>query len=497
MIELFEKFPKIVRSDPSLFYGYIPLLAEFGRLPEALSHLRQCKIKPDRMPRTYLKAIVLLRGNATESALELFGEIWNRRRIGRLPLSLNTAILAAAVREKGPWFAKDLLGKLEVGADSSDGPVIWVLQGIFHRERLRWLAAMSRSEFAKPSEKSLETMACEALVGVPQKENHPVLIDFCSRWQNFRQRHPAFFPDPNFVFDDALEIADRIATAIDSKQPLSLVRLGDGEGNLLPYREDFRYFESFDRRKTQRVWWAGDRPDGGRSEEIPELLQEAITDADIVGVPDLQRVCRVLAVERSGGPLTHGIGFNSKNARGLIAALDFSLNLPADRVITSCHIHESLAYWGLWDLLIPRARRVSLITCHSQLAGKLGERFGVGIGEVHVIPPEKRYSRMFENEAVERHFPDTFLELREKLAGARPGEVFLVAAGMLGKTYCQWIKQAGGIGLDIGSAADHWCGFVTRGLDEQAAYMRPYDMVEQIRRLAGEDARVARLTEGR
>ena len=37
-----------------------------------------------------------------------------------------------------------------------------------------------------------------------------------------------------------------------------------------------------------------------------------------------------------------------------------------------------------------------------------------------------------------------------------PGAVFLVGAGALGKIYCQWIKERGGIALDIGSMCDAW-----------------------------------------
>jgi hypothetical protein len=40
--------------------------------------------------------------------------------------------------------------------------------------------------------------------------------------------------------------------------------------------------------------------------------------------------------------------------------------------------------------------------------------------------------------------------------------VFLVAAGILGASYCNRIKQLGGIAINIGSVADVWAGVVTR-----------------------------------
>ena len=60
------------------------------------------------------------------------------------------------------------------------------------------------------------------------------------------------------------------------------------------------------------------------------------------------------------------------------------------------------------------------------------------------------------------HFPNRFEDIQSKIEVAYLGEVFLVAAGFLGKFYCQTIKERGGIALDIGSAADYWLGYQTR-----------------------------------
>jgi hypothetical protein len=56
------------------------------------------------------------------------------------------------------------------------------------------------------------------------------------------------------------------------------------------------------------------------------------------------------------------------------------------------------------------------------------------------------------------HYPARFCELRETLTVPFPGAVFLVGAGALGKIYCHWIQQRGGIALDIGSICDAWAG---------------------------------------
>ena len=78
--------------------------------------------------------------------------------------------------------------------------------------------------------------------------------------------------------------------------------------------------------------------------------------------------------------------------------------------------------------------------------------------EQYLIPGEVKYPGPFKGE----HFPDRFFELKQKLSVPFRGAVFLVGAGALGKIYCHWIKQRGGIALDIGSMCDGWQGTTGR-----------------------------------
>ena len=58
---------------------------------------------------------------------------------------------------------------------------------------------------------------------------------------------------------------------------------------------------------------------------------------------------------------------------------------------------------------------------------------------------------------------DTVDTLIDTLTIPRRGAVFLVAGGLLGKIYCDRIRELGGIALDIGALADAWMGHNTRG----------------------------------
>jgi hypothetical protein len=60
------------------------------------------------------------------------------------------------------------------------------------------------------------------------------------------------------------------------------------------------------------------------------------------------------------------------------------------------------------------------------------------------------------------HYPDRYEELRHGLHVPFKGAVFLVGAGPLGKVYCHWIRERGGIALDIGSLFDAWAGIASR-----------------------------------
>jgi hypothetical protein len=50
----------------------------------------------------------------------------------------------------------------------------------------------------------------------------------------------------------------------------------------------------------------------------------------------------------------------------------------------------------------------------------------------------------------------------EQLEAVRPGDAFLVGAGVLGKIYCDEIKARGGVALDIGSILDSWANIPSR-----------------------------------
>lgn len=440
---------------------------------------------------------MLLRDQRHTEARDEFHEILDGKAVGEIPVIFLSAMITAALEKGGHDLAMSLLDRIDAGTRGDKRERFLKLAVPFHRARLRCLHSLSSSPPCIPlSGPHLETEVGNILASQNSQFNDRGVNEVCAIWVRWRKTHPAYFPDPSFLLTDALEVATRIIDAVDSGLPFSLVRLGDGEGNFLPYRDHLKSFSDSDRTSTQRTWWGRDALDDENHETLREDLCDAIRSADIVGIPDLYRVCRVLGHDQLTAHSGHG-----KNARGLLAIIDFS-SQPANsglthksgpQMLTSCHVHESLAYWGLWDLLLPRIGTFSLITCHHKLAEILATRYGVEVADVHLIPSERRHALAFDHPRFGRHYPEVFESLREKLAMTGRGQVFLVAAGMLGKIYCTWIKDAGGIAIDVGSAVDFWCGYETRGLEEASHYQGPPEMKSKFQELALVEPRIARL----
>jgi len=250
-----------------------------------------------------------------------------------------------------------------------------------------------------------------------------------------------------------------ILSKIENKTPFSLIRLGDGEGHFLPYRSAFRPFQKQDRLSSQKIWWGGEKMKDGDWKQLEVDYFKALQESDLLGIPCPWRISRSL------------LGFFSENvvlngeARGLQAIFDFlEKDSSKKQALTSCHIHSHLEDLGFWDVILRSIESCSLISCHPSLKELFKEKYDLTVRSFHELPGEHKYSHIFDNQRSVSipHFPNRFEDIQSKIEVAYLGEVFLVAAGFLGKFYCQTIKERGGIALDIGSAADYWLGYQTR-----------------------------------
>lgn len=257
----------------------------------------------------------------------------------------------------------------------------------------------------------------------------------------------------------AFEAFLHIRNAIDRKEPFSVVRLGDGEGAVLGYpsitsRADVDGF--------LRIWL--------RTKDVSETdvlalvgaLKDAVRGADILGMPRQRQIEQF------------------RLWRAVQQAMD-SLRLHNQNTLHSHTVlHRLLQYALLYRPILQSAPFLGLISCRP-IASRLQQVFDIGSVRYYGV----RGEREEPGDVQTTHYPDGFLELRETLAVPFPGALFLVGAGAFGKVYCQWIKERGGIAIDIGSTFDSWANVGRVGrVARPARSLDVYAQMPRIRRSA-------------
>ncbi|MGU3537394.1 glycosyltransferase [Methylobacterium sp. A54F] len=465
LVDLLARHPDLVSADPSLKALRFQLEQGRGRAREALRAAS---------------------GGANEAAIEALGAIyapdadpehtlpalyalWRRHGLAVATPDLLALLVRAAEQAAGAPGAGEVLGAVEA----------LPLDRALH-VRLNLIAVFERLRFdpAARAPDALRRLAGRRDPRAPFGRWREALFRIAQAYEAVHAAYPNNSIDSAWREASARQVAERIAAAARQRQPFSLIRLGDGEGNFLAYPEAQAWHAHGDREATQRIWWGEPRLAASEATRMSEALQEAVRDADIVGIPDPARLVAGLPLPCPEDPYATG-----HDMRGLLVILDHLVRAARqsaeiglfrpEQLLTSCHIHADLAAFGLYEALFAEIGSVAVLTCHTSLAERLRIRFGLTVTRTILIPHERKYGSVFGYAAGEQHYPDAFERLRETLAPTHPGEVVLVAAGFLGKLYCHWIRSRGGIALDVGSIVDHWCGFNTRSLQFRQRYAGP------------------------
>ena len=299
----------------------------------------------------------------------------------------------------------------------------------------------------------------EALCNIAQQsESATSFIQVVSKLQRNSRRARAAWLNSREAYADAVSFADWLAERIRNREPTAAIRLGDGEGNFLPYPDDQAIYQARDRKSMQiERWWGEERLDGEKANEISSRLQGAIAAADSVGVIPVSRVLAVMPTTAS----------TNRFRRGWLSVQryfdDVEPDLLHDKILTSWNIPADLDQWDLYERIFAPASAISVVSCHD-LSGYLKDNFDVTVRTWFEVPEAKAFSGLFgRDDTADRaqFYPDIFDNIMRDIAPL-PGELFLVGAGLLGKLICQKVRETGGVALDIGSLADYWVGFGTR-----------------------------------
>ena len=103
--------------------------------------------------------------------------------------------------------------------------------------------------------------------------------------------------------------------------------------------------------------------------------------------------------------------------------------------------------------MLERAGEIGVITARVNIPDKL--RKALNINVIEHITPDKSARQVG---TLIPHYPVHFNRIKSEINVKYPGMPYLVAAGLIGKSYCAEIQRQGGIALDIGALIDCWDG---------------------------------------
>lgn len=239
------------------------------------------------------------------------------------------------------------------------------------------------------------------------------------------------------------QLHETITKTIARGKASSFLRIGDGEYDILRYPAN-----TSRERCLERIgrWFDVSEFTNDTIAQIQRVMLNAYTDCDYLGIPSAY-VCAHWGL--------YG-GFESWLTRSGIVGNGKTF-----------FYHDDLQMFeptGEFSKLVKGLPFVGLITCRD-VKSKIQEKFQIGKVEQWLVAGEtfKYKPTVHVPSHTERHWPDAFFRFKVAISQRNcAGEVWLVGAGGLAKPYCQWIKESGGIAIDIGTLFDGWAGVDTR-----------------------------------
>jgi hypothetical protein len=107
-------------------------------------------------------------------------------------------------------------------------------------------------------------------------------------------------------------------------------------------------------------------------------------------------------------------------------------------------IHWDLQLAGFWQRLLPRCGSLTIINASPTVRATMEKHLGIAIEQIRM--PEKHIVRSrWPDDSGEAAFPDAYERVAKQLDRPLSGKVFVVAAGLVGKSFCHLIKANGGV----------------------------------------------------
>ena len=252
-----------------------------------------------------------------------------------------------------------------------------------------------------------------------------------------------------------LAFLEHIKEKLQTGQPWSLIRLGDGEsyawqGTLPAERIAMR----------ERIWW-GEELDPEKRREISEKILDAIEHADVLGVPSIFRFIRDTTESLKSYREHHSIS-------GLVHVLEGVDSLSeTDREFTEDRIHQVVCDLPSIIDIAKAARKVVVVSSILPERLKPALQKYIDAADIHcaMVPTHTKTKGNEQYVISDRPLPFLYEQIDAELAGqVEPGTLVIVAAGSIGKIFCETARRRGGVALDVGSMVDYWVGVKTRSV---------------------------------
>jgi hypothetical protein len=283
-----------------------------------------------------------------------------------------------------------------------------------------------------------------------REEFERIFISDQDVWALCERNSRLFLPDGPAA---APLICDQIGDALRTRTPLTLLRVGNGEGNAVSMTKAERhpllvstFFDTF----------VGDNGIAVPEEQAIALCEEvrtALISADIIGFRSFATDEGAIISRR----LEHDWAYA---ATGILYARELLQQGMAEMcwrrsVVTSAWIHLDLI--PHLDKMLAAADAVIVVTGRAELCGDIELRLGDRLEEFICVPEGFRPSTPEESLIL-----SAFPAVRERLSRDLGGRLVLVGAGLFSKVYCHVARSHGAVAIDLGSAFDVLAGLSTR-----------------------------------
>ena len=278
-------------------------------------------------------------------------------------------------------------------------------------------------------------------------------VDILSFYEKFDR--DLVWMDCRLDYNKRRKFIEMIKSRIVNQEPWSLIRLGDGESYAWQCKLSKETVET-----RERIWW-GHSIEPELRDQISNVMYEAIKAANVLGIPSVFRFIR---------DTHHSLRSYSAHISisGLVTVLEGLKEMPkSDRKFTEDRIHQvcfdidtvaEIAALASKIIVVSSVKENVLRPIFSGIEGKV-------LLEVISIPTHSKTSHNDSYESDGLSLPYVYKNVQARIeTSVEPGVLVIIAAGLIGKIFCESTRKHGGVAIDVGAMADYWIGVKTRSI---------------------------------